>query len=423
MGDIEKAWLTSPSRRKALIRMAGLMAASPLGAAMAQPDPTRPLSQVRRILSLAEMQTAFDFEPVFQGNVTRFVYETTAHGDGSEFNLRRNRQSFDWVDIVSSRPAVPASQVDLSSELFGVKMRFPILVAPSGGQAALHPEGDLGMSRAATAAGMVDIRPSPNLDWLKANMPTFPGGNLWAQHYPIENLANMQTSLENIQSTGVQCIAVTVDQQASVYERTLVTRHLGGVANGGNVGFGGNTAALAAAAAAAAAAAGGPPVHGSVRYRVSDRRLWYTWDYIDAVRKVVKGKLLIKGIQHPDDARLAINHGADGIIVSNHGGRSMDYGPSTLEILPQIAAAVNGRVPVLIDSGFRRGSDVFKALALGADGICLGRAARWGLGAFGSAGAQRVFEIIQQELLQTAAAAGCATLSDIDPSTVRTNFV
>jgi len=421
MSDLEKAWLNSPSRRKALIRMAGLMAASPV-AAMAQQDPTPPLSHVRRIPGLAEMQTAFDFEPVFQGNVTQFIYETTAHADGSEFNLRRNRQVFDWVDILATRPAIPESQVNLESELFGVKTRFPILVCPSGGQAALHPEGELGMSRAATAAGMIDIRASPNLDWLKTNVPALTGGNLWAQHYPIENLASMQTALKDIQDTGVKCIVVTVDQQASVYERTMITRHLGGVANGGNVGFGGNTAALAAAAAAAAAAAGGPPVHGSVRYRVSDRRLWYTWDYIDAVRKVVKGSMLIKGIQHPDDARLAIEHGADGIIVSNHGGRSMDYGPSSLEILPGIAAAVNGRVPILIDSGFRRGSDVFKALALGANGVCLGRAARWGLGAFGPAGAQRVFEIMQQELLQTAAAAGCARLSDITPSTVRTHF-
>ena len=122
-------------------------------------------------------------------------------------------------------------------------------------------------------------------------------------------------------------------------------------------------------------------------------------------------------------ARLAIEHGADAILVSNHGGRSMDYGPSTLEALPDVVAAVNGRIPVLFDSGLRRGSDIFKALALGANGVCLGRAARWGLGAFGAAGAQRVFEILQQELVQTAAAAGCAKLSDINKTKVRTHFV
>ena len=162
---------------------------------------------------------------------------------------------------------------------------------------------------------------------------------------------------------------------------------------------------------------------GSARYRVSDRRLWYTWQYIDALRKMVKGKLLIKGILDPEDARLAIEHGADGITVSNHGGRSMDYGPSTLEVLPEIVAAVNGRIPVLFDSGIRRGADIFKVLALGANGVQIGRAARWGLAAFGTAGAQRVIEILQQELVQVAAACGCARLSDINKTRIKAQFV
>ena len=162
---------------------------------------------------------------------------------------------------------------------------------------------------------------------------------------------------------------------------------------------------------------------GSVRDRVSDRRLWYSWAYIDAVRKVARNKLIVKGILDPEDARLAIEHGADAIIVSNHGGRSMDYGPSTLEVLPEIVAAVNGRIPVLFDSGIRRGADIFKALALGANGVSLGRSARWGLGAFGPLGVQRVFEILQQELIQTAATAGCARLADVNKTMVKTHFV
>src|SRR3954466_10664456 len=114
MPDIERSWLTSPSRRKAMAHLAGLMAASPIAAAVAQTDP-RPLSEVRRAASLAEMQTAYDFEPVFFGNVPVKTYDYTAHGDGSEFNLRRNRQAFNWVSIVPRGPAIPASQVDLSS--------------------------------------------------------------------------------------------------------------------------------------------------------------------------------------------------------------------------------------------------------------------------------------------------------------------
>src|SRR5277367_4714142 len=116
MADIEKFWLTNPRRRNALVRLAGFMAASPIASAVAQSDP-RPLSEHHRALSLAEMQTSFDFEPVFFGNVLLPVYDYTAHGDGSEFTLRRNRQAYDWVDILPGRAAVPASQVDLSSEL------------------------------------------------------------------------------------------------------------------------------------------------------------------------------------------------------------------------------------------------------------------------------------------------------------------
>ena len=108
--------------------------------------------------------------------------------------------------------------------------------------------------------------------------------------------------------------------------------------------------------------------------------------------------------------------------MSNHGGRAIDYGPSTLEVLEEVVEAVNGRVPVLIDSGFRRGSDVLKALALGADAVCLGRAARWGLGAFGEQGAQKVIEIIHAELVHAMAAAGCRDIQSIDRSIVRTNF-
>jgi isopentenyl diphosphate isomerase/L-lactate dehydrogenase-like FMN-dependent dehydrogenase len=132
--------------------------------------------------------------------------------------------------------------------------------------------------------------------------------------------------------------------------------------------------------------------------------------------------MLIKGVLTAEDATLSVDRGLDGIIVSNHGGRSLDYGPSTLEVLPEIAAAVNGRIPLLIDSGFRRGTDVLKALALGADAVCFGRATRWALGAFGTPGVQRVLEMLQAELAAAMAAAGRPSLDDLDASAVRARF-
>lgn len=407
MSDAERNWLTNPARRAAMVRMAQLMAASPAVAAtsaLAQDDP-RPLSEHRRVLTLAEMQTAFDFEPVFFGNVPQAIYDYTAHGDGSEFTLRRNRQAFDWVDILAPRTAVPPAQVDLSSELLGVKMKFPILVGPTAAQTPLHPDGEKGMFQAATAAGqtmILSVNTSTPVDQVA---PVAPGGVLWAQLYPVENPAGTERLVGNYQNAGCTGIVITIDQQSSYYERTQQDLNFGGRVR---------TPRINAASATAT---------GSARYRISGGRLWYTWAYIDSVRKLVKGPLILKGILTAEDARLAVEHGADAIMVSNHGGRSMDYGPSSLEVLPEIVEAVGGRTTVLFDSGVRRGADIFKALALGADGVSLGRTSRWGLAAFGAAGAQRMFEILQQELVQIAAAAGCARLADIDASKVRTHFV
>jgi isopentenyl diphosphate isomerase/L-lactate dehydrogenase-like FMN-dependent dehydrogenase len=393
-----------------MTRLAGLVAGSPIAAAVAQSDP-RPLSEHHRALSLAEMQTSFDFEPVFFGNVLLPIYDYTAHGDGSEFTLRRNRQAYDWVDIVPARAAVPESQIDLSSELLGVKMKYPIIVAPTAAMVPLHPDGEIGMFKAATAASNTLMMLSVNTSTPHAKVvPAAPGGTLWAQFYPLENRDATQRSMDTFQNAGCNGVIVTIDQQASYYERTQQDRN-----------FGGRVAGTGGRGAGAGGGAAAPT--GAARYRINGFRLWYTWQYIDDVRKMVKGPLLIKGILDPEDAKLAIEHGADAIIVSNHGGRSMDYGPSTLEVLPEIVATVNGRIPVLFDSGVRRGADIFKALALGANGIMIGRTTRWGLAAFGTAGAQRLIEIMQQELVQAAAAAGCAKLSDINKTTVRAHFV
>jgi 4-hydroxymandelate oxidase len=448
MSDIERAWLNNPSRRKAMARVAGLMAASPIASALAQTDP-RPLRDVPRVLSLAEVQSSFDFQPIFFDNIPLSVSDYTAHGDGSEFTLTRNRRAFDWVDIVPRGPAIPVSQVDLSSNLFGMDLKYPIVVAPSSGQGALHPDGEAGMYKAATAASnTLMILSAVSTMPIAQVAPASPGGRLWAQHYPVENLTTAERTLGTYQTAGATGFMVTCDQAASYYERDALERNLGGrVAGGGGGGRagGGGGRGTPGAAAASAAAAGvntggeaptpgtgggatapatrAAALSGAARYRIGNGRLWYTWQYLEAVRKMVKGPLLVKGIVDPEDARLAIEHGVDAIVVSNHGGRSMDYGPSTLEALPEVVAAVNGRIPILFDSGIRRGSDIFKALALGANAVQLGRAARWGLGAFGTAGAQRLIEMMQQELIQVAAAAGCAKLSDINRSRVKINFV
>ena len=412
MTQTEKRWLQSRSRRRALAALAGVIAASPLfpSGASAQLDP-RPLKDHKRVPGLDEIRTAFDFEPVMFSNLPLSVYDYTAHGDGSEFTLRRNRQAFDWVDLLPGTP-VDASRVDLSCEILGTRMKFPIMIAPTATQVPLHPDGEMGMHRAATESSNTPMIVSHNTSTSVDRIAAAAKGPLWWQFYPSPNLDASREILDTAIAAGCTAVVVTVDQQASYYERSQQDRNLGG-RGAGRGGRGG---------AAPAAAPGAPPA-GPSRYRLQAGRLWYTWQYLDEIRRMLKVPLLVKGILTAEDATLCIDHGVDGIIVSNHGGRSMDYGPSTLEVLPEIVAAVNHRIPVLTDSGYRRGSDILKALALGADAVLLGRATRWALGAFGAPGVQRLLEIFQRELVEAVAAAGRPTRASIDRSLVRTRFV
>lgn len=397
MGPIERRWQRSVSRREALAALTALVAGSPLLAA--QRDP-RQLTDHRRIPGFAEMTSVFDFEPVFHANVPQTVYDYTAHGADSEANIRRNRDAFGWVDVVPGA-AVDAATVDTRTTLFGMALDSPLFVAPTALQAALHPDGEVGMRQAAIATKTPFII-SNNSSQPAEKIATSANGPVWFQFYPRRSLEESRATLDRVQGAGCQAIVVTVDQQATFYERTQHLRNLGGRPR----------------SASAGPAAGAP----RNRYRVAETRLWYEWRYLDQIRPFISGPMLVKGILTAEDARLCLEHGAQGIIVSNHGGRSLDYGPSTLEVLPEVVDAVQRRVPVLVDSGFRRGADVLKALALGADAVCLGRATRWGFGAFGVPGAQRVIEMVQAELVAGMAAAGRRSLTALDRTAVRVRF-
>jgi 4-hydroxymandelate oxidase len=436
MGMIENQWRFSMGRRRALASLATMLAGSPL--LHAQLDPHGVLTGHKRVPGIDEMTSAFDFEPICFANMTLDRFDYMAHGDGSEFNLRRDRQAFDWVDIVPGK-AIDPKTVDLSSTLLGIPLKFPVYVAPSSGQGALHPDGEMGMYRGATAAGTImAIANGPSIPHPK--IAASATGPRWNQFYPAADLDASHETIAGFHDLGTKAIIITVDQQASLYERDLHDRNLGGVVRApGGRGRGGRGAAIdpdtgqpvgrgagrsTGAPAAGAGSAITPTFPAVSKYRVDNRRLWYNWGYVNELRKsVIKVPVIIKGILTGEDAAECVRQGVDGIIVSNHGGRSMDYGPSSLEVLPEIVDAVNGRIPVIVDSGFRRGSDVFKALALGASAVELGRAARWGLGAFGAAGAQRLLQIVQEELVQAAAFAGRPTLKSIDKAAVKVNFV
>ncbi len=396
VGKIETRWREGFSRREALCGLASFLAASPL--LHAQRDPW-PLGPHRRFPGFDELRDVFDFEPIFRANVPLSVYDYTAHGTESEFTLYRNRDAFDWVRLVD-RGGVDPRDVDTSTELFGRRMPSPLMLAPTARQRTLHPDGELGMHRAATTAGATMI---------VSNVSSFPfpriaaaaEGPLWFQRYATRDAEPNRAALDAAQEAGAEAVVVTIDQQASYYERDLHDRHLGGVPR---------------------RVTRRTPADPPNPYRVAAGRLWYEWKLFDELRPMCRVPMLAKGILTGEGAKKCLEHGCDGVIVSNHGGRALDYGPSSLEVLEEVVEAVGGRAPVLIDSGFRRGADALKALALGADAVCFGRASRWGLGAFGEEGAQKVLEILDAELRQAMAAAGVASLAKIDRGIVRTDF-
>jgi 4-hydroxymandelate oxidase len=331
-------------------------------------------------------------------------YDYMAHGSDSEFTLRRNREAFAWVDLVE-RPGVSAESVNTATHVLGLDLDVPILIAPSTNQRDLHPDGDAAMYQGATAAHTPMIVAGGSSVPIQ-KIATSANGPRWSQFYPIQNLPAARDQLELFQSHGAAAIVVTIDQQTSRYERDLHDRNLGGAPR-----------ALRGEVPPEPGATSGPAL-----YRVETRRLWYDWKYLDDIRPFIKGPMLIKGILTAEDAKKCVERGFDGIVVSNHGGRAMDYLPSTLEVLPEIVDAVGGRIPVLVDSGFRRGSDLVKAIALGASAVCLGRAPRWGLGAFGAPGVQRLLDIIKIEFRTAMASTGRTTLKALDRTAVRTSF-
>jgi 4-hydroxymandelate oxidase len=396
MGPIEKKWRDGISRRKAFQSLAGFLAASPL--LQGQQDPFRDHS---RVPGMDELLTTFDFEAIAYAKLPEDVYQYTAHGDQSEFTLRRNREAFDWVKLVP-RTVADVSSVDASTEVLGTKMKFPLLLAPSSGHGALHPEGEVATHRGASAAKSVMIL-SHGAGFRAEEILKAGDTPMWFQIYPREQLEDNLPIIEEIQTLGYKALAVTIDQTAAYYPRDEHVRNLG---------------------RRLGRRAGRPPGgdETSNPYQIRYDRIWYNWGFFDKLRPYVKVPMLAKGILTAEDAKLCVEHGLDGIVVSNHGGRSMDYGSSTLEVLPEIVDAVQGRIPVLIDGGFRRGTDVLMALALGAKAVCVGRVPRWGLAAFGDPGVQRVMEIMQGELALAMAYTGRPTLASIDRTLVRTDF-
>jgi 4-hydroxymandelate oxidase len=350
---------------------------------------------------MASMWTLDDFEACARDHLTQAAYEYAAGGAGAGLTVEENRAAFDRVRLLP-RVLIDATQIDTRLQLFGREYAFPILLAPTGYHKLLHPDGEIETIRGANLSKATLVAATfSNVSF--EEMARASKQPLWFQLYIQSDRGLTLNLVERALRAGCEAICVAVDVPVNgPRDRELRAgfRLPPGVERA-------NLADLGAAIAAASHRPRGRNIYSATHGADA------TWQDIDWLRAVIPVRLLLKGILHPDDAELAIKAGCDGVIVSNHGGRSLDSVPASIDMLPRIAERVAGRVPLLLDSGVRRGIDVFKALALGANAVLIGRSYLYGLAVGGALGIARVVEILRTELEMTMGLVGCQSLSQI----------
>jgi isopentenyl diphosphate isomerase/L-lactate dehydrogenase-like FMN-dependent dehydrogenase len=327
---------------------------------------------------------------------------------GDEFTVRANREGFAQVQLVPRR-LVDVRRLYTSFDLFGTTLPWPIILAPVGSQRAYHAQAELAVARAAKRTEMLQILSMGSSEPIDA-VSAARGAPVWSQLYASRQWLVTKRFLKQAEEAHSPAVVLTVDIVGTPTGRERIDRYrrphnpecqpchksISDALLRGGTGLA-NAVGLDAA-------------------QMFSRTMMLDWEIVDRIRDATSMKLIVKGILSPDDARLCVEHGVDGIIVSTHGGRAEDNGLSAIEALPAVVAAVASRVPVLVDSGFRRGTDVFKALALGATAVCIGRPYLWGLAAFGQEGVEAVATILRRELETTMRQMGTPTLQAIGPA-------
>lgn len=395
--------------RVQLTRRALLGALTALPAAAAVPLP--PSQAFRRPVpppaSAADVLDVMDFEPLAREALPPAHFGYLATGADDDRTVLRNHEAFGEIEI-RARRFVDVSRVDTGIQLFGVRCASPVYLSAVSSQRAFHPDAELAVARAARSRNallMISSGSSVPTDAVALER----GAPVWQQLYPTDDWAVTQALVRRIEEAGCPAIVLTVDTMPSRNNETLRRAMAADSRTCTDCHLGNHHEMWRKA----------PLYAGLDVSRVTTHvPMDLTPAYLDRLRALVKVRLLVKGIMAAEDAVLAVEHGADGVIVSNHGGRNEETLQATIDCLPQIAAAVRGRVPVLLDGGVRRGTDVFKALALGATAVGIGRPQGWGLAAFGQSGVEAVLDIYARELTQIMRQAGTPTLADIRPDRV-----
>ena len=370
-----------------------------------------------------------DLRRLARKRLPRAVFDYVDGGAGDEVTLRENCRAFQEV-VLRPRQAVGLEKCDLRTRVLGHEISFPAILAPIGYSRLLHPDGELAAARAAGEFGTAFILSTISGHKLEKTKAASTGP-VWYQLYMIGGRAVAEAAIERARVAGYSALVITIDTAVAgarerdvrngvkellgssllakipfvpdvlLHPRWLAAFLLdGGVPRLENVVLSGAGPMVMANVAAALASA------------------VVTWEDLRWLRKLWSGPLLVKGVLTGEDARRAIDGGADGIVVSNHGGRQLDTVSATLRALPELVAAVNAQAEVLMDGGVRRGADIVKAVCMGAKAVLIGRAYAYGLGAAGHPGVVRALNILRDDVERVLRLMGCASVADLNPSLV-----
>ncbi len=388
----------------------------------AQYDKARSV-QSPRVVNIEDLRRAA------KRRLPRVVFDYIDGGAEDERTLRANCRAFETVTF-RPRCAVAVPSFDLRTTVLGTPVSMPLILAPVGSSRLIHPRGEEAAARAASAAGIPYVLSTFSGCRLE-DVAAASKAPLWYQVYLAGGRDCALPTLERAKVAGFSALVVTIDTAVAgmrerdfrngvkellsgklqlmlpfVSQLLLKPRWLAGfIADGGLMKF-----------PNIVIAGKGPMLYADVTAALEQSVV--TWQDLKWIREAWNGPIVIKGIHTGDDARRAVDEGADALVVSNHGGRQLDGVAPTLQILPEVVAAVGDRIEVLLDGGIRRGSDIIKALCLGARAVMIGRAYAYGLGAAGGAGVARAIEILRADLIRTLKLLGCASIAELDESYV-----
>ncbi len=346
----------------------------------------------------------FEFEEVARARMSQTDYDGVAGGATDELTLHRTRACFESI-LLRPRRLVDVSARDLATTVLGERIAFPVMLAPSGGHGVAHPDGELASARAAGAAGTVMVL-SPGSTYLLEDVAEAATGPLWFQQYLFRDRGLTLSMAQRAEAAGYRALCITVDSFGlHKRERNLRSSQAGEVGHGGaDVNYADYIRSL------------GPDAP-NVTDLIDPGATWAELDWFMAQSPL---PLVVKGILTGEDAALCVEHGVQALIVSNHGGRNLDTTLASIEALPEVAEAAAGRLEVYMDGGIRRGTDVLKALALGARAVLVGRPIFWGLAGGGEDGLRTVLGMLRDELDIAMALCGCPTVASIDGAVLGT---